>query len=117
MSLKYKLNQILSKKISRAFTKQKYFEFGDKPHKLLARQLRKMENDRTIHKIKNENGHLCTTQGDLNDQFRQLYEGLYSSKSNSGPRDMQEIWINVNCQHWINMTVEPSMLKLHVKKF
>lgn len=39
-ALKHKLNEILSDKISRAFmfTNQKYFEFGDKPHKLLARQ-------------------------------------------------------------------------------
>ena len=62
-SLKYKLNQIL--KISTAFTytKQKYFEFGDKPHKLLARQLRKMENDKTIHKIKSEKRYTpCLTQ-------------------------------------------------------
>ncbi|KAF3845670.1 hypothetical protein F7725_002748 [Dissostichus mawsoni] len=28
-----------------------YFEFGDKPHKLLARQLRKRESDRAIHRI------------------------------------------------------------------
>lgn len=42
-ALKHKLNEILSDKISRAFmfTNQKYFEFGDKPHKLLARQLQK----------------------------------------------------------------------------
>lgn len=37
-ALKYKLNNLLSDRISRAFldTKQKFFGFGDKPHKLLA---------------------------------------------------------------------------------
>lgn len=62
-ALKYKLNQILSLRISRAFTfmKQKFFEFGDKPHNLMARQIRKLENERTIHKIQSKNGFLHTS--------------------------------------------------------
>lgn len=74
-ALKYKLNQILSERISRAFMfiKQKYSEFGDKPHKLLARQLRKIENDRTIHKIKSKTGNPLTLHKDINDRFRQFY--------------------------------------------
>lgn len=74
-ALKHKLNEILSDKISRAFmfTKQKYFEFGDKPHKLLARQLQTMENDRTIHKIKLGSGTLLTSSKDINERFRQFY--------------------------------------------
>lgn len=41
-ALKFKLNQILSAKIIMIFqyTKQKNVEFGDKPHKLLAPQIR-----------------------------------------------------------------------------
>lgn len=40
-ALKYEYNKILSARISKAFlyTKLKYFEFNDKPHRLLARQL------------------------------------------------------------------------------
>lgn len=55
-ALKYKLNNLLSDKISRAFmyVKQTYFEFGDKPHKLLARHLRKRESDRAIHAIRSD---------------------------------------------------------------
>lgn len=50
-SLKCDYNKIFLAKVSKAFlyTKQKYLEFGDKPHRLLAWQLRKQENDRTIH--------------------------------------------------------------------
>lgn len=86
-ALKYKLNKILSDKISRAFTftKQKYFEFGDKPHKLLARQLRKLENDRTIHKIKSGAGIALTSHSDINDRFKQFYETLYTSEHNASP--------------------------------
>lgn len=52
-AFKYKLNQILCSKISKSFqyVKQKYFEFGDKPQKLLARQLRKIASERAIYKI------------------------------------------------------------------
>lgn len=62
--------------------KQKYFEFGDKPHKLLARQLRKIENDRSIHSIKSVSGAALTLPTDINNRFKQFYEALYSSKTN-----------------------------------
>lgn len=81
-ALKFKLNKI---RICRVFifTKQRYFEFGDKPHKLLARQLRKLENDRTIHKIKSGSGDVPTYPKNINDRFRQFYETLYTSEVNS----------------------------------
>jgi len=68
-TLKYEYNKIVSAKLSKAFlyTRQKYFEFGDKPHKLLARQLRKMENDRMIHKVKGHNNTILTKPKDIND--------------------------------------------------
>lgn len=83
-ALKYQLNQILSEKISKVFTftKQTYFEFGDKPHKLLARQLRKRESDRTIHTIKSESGTTVTSHRDINNTFCQFYEKLYTSQAN-----------------------------------
>lgn len=62
LNLRYQYNKIISEKFSRSlmFMKQKYFEFGDKPHKLLSRQLRKLENDRIIHQIKSESNELLT---------------------------------------------------------
>lgn len=91
-ALKYKLNQILSSNNNRAFTfvRQKYFEFGDKPHKLLARQLKKLENSRMIYKIRSRNGNLVTSHKDINDNFRQFHESLYTSHSTAGPKDMQD---------------------------
>lgn len=86
-ALKYELNKILSDKISRAFVfaKQKHFEFGDKPHKLLARQLRKIENDRAIHKINSGAGTALTSHKDINDRFTQFYKNLYTSEHNASP--------------------------------
>ncbi len=66
-SLTCEYNTILSAKVSKAFlyTKQKYFEFSDKPHRLLARQLRKQENDRTIHKVRSATGEILTSPKDM----------------------------------------------------
>lgn len=66
-TLKYEYNKIMSVKISNAFlyTRQRFFEFGDKPHKLLAWQLWKMENDRTIHKIKAHDNMILTKAKDI----------------------------------------------------
>lgn len=69
--------------------KQKYFEFGEKPQKLLARQLRKIENDCTIYRIKLESGALLTSPKDINSRFKQFYQLLYSSKATADPAVMQ----------------------------
>lgn len=56
--LKYEYNTILSKRTGSllARTQQSYFELGDKPHKLLARQLRHVQASRAIPKIKDKKG-------------------------------------------------------------
>lgn len=91
-ALKYEYNKILSAKISKAFlyTKQKHFEFNDKPHRLLARQLRKQENDCMIHKIKSDKGEILIKPKDINDRFLQFYKNLYTSKSNTDYTAMQD---------------------------
>lgn len=60
LALRYKYNQLSSDRITKAFihTQQKYLELGEKPHKLLDRQLRKFLNDRTISKVKSQSGDL-----------------------------------------------------------
>lgn len=85
LSLRYRYNKILSDCITRAFlfTQQKYFEFGEKPHKLLARQLRKIESDRTITQVKSEHGDLLVSYKDINQRFQQFYEELYSSRTSA----------------------------------
>lgn len=56
---------------------------------MLARQLRKLENDRAIHKIKSLSGSILTSPKDINDRFRQFYESLYTSEVNSVEGTMQ----------------------------
>lgn len=94
LSLRYKYNQLLSDRITRSFifTQKKYFEFGEKPHKLLARHLRKLENGRTISKVKSEHGVILTSQKDINYRFRKFYESLYSSKAGSDDLIIQKFF-------------------------
>lgn len=98
LSLRYKYNQLLSDRITRSFifTQQKYFEFGEKPHRLLARHLRKLENDRTISKVKSEHGVILTSQKDINHRFRKFYESLYSSKAGSDDLIIQTFFDSCN---------------------
>ena len=90
-ALKFEYNKILSAKISRTFLyiKQKHFEFNDKPHRLLARILKKQVSDRTIHKIKSDKGETLMKPKDINDRFLQFYKNLYTSKKDSDNITMQ----------------------------
>lgn len=92
-ALKYRLNHILSAQILRLFqpTKQMHFEFGDKPQKLLACQLHKLQDERTIYKIRSDKGDLLTLPKDINDRFLNYYQTLYSAKTHS----------SVNMQHFM----------------
>lgn len=94
-TLKYKLNELLADKICKAFifTKQKYFEFGDKPHKLLARQLRKIENDKTIHKIRSKAGKILSAPKEINEEFKQFFKALYTPELNT-PSETMQLFLN-----------------------
>ena len=63
--------------------KQTFFKFGDKPCKLLARQLRKRDSDRAIHKIRSGTDTPVTSHNDINNAFRHYYETLYSSQAHA----------------------------------
>ena len=80
--LKYRLNKIYSDQVIKLYqqTKQVHFEFGDKPQKLLARQLRRLDDEKTIHSIRSVQGNTLTIPRDINDTFLQYYQNLYSSK-------------------------------------
>lgn len=90
LQLRYEYNNIVSTKINRTFhfIKQKYFEFGERPHKLLARQLRKIDSERTIHKIKTKGGTHFIASKDINQCFKDFYSKLYSSNTDLDPQVM-----------------------------
>lgn len=73
-----------------------YFEFGDKPHKLLARHLRKRESDRAIHAIRSDSGLLINSYKDINTAFRRFYEQLYTSQCNALPEIIQDFLSKCN---------------------
>jgi len=52
---------------------------------LLARQLKKIEADRTIHRIRDSKGHILLNPKKINARFLQFYSDLYTSKCNSDP--------------------------------
>ena len=81
--LKYEYNTILSSQVCDQLFKirQKHFELGDKPHKLLAQQLRGLQVSRAIHKIKSKTGELVVDPKSINNHFREYYAELYMSKA------------------------------------
>lgn len=95
------------------FTKQKYFEFGDKPHKLHARQLHKLESERAIHRIKSDNGEPLTSHKDINERFEQFYERLYTSQMRATPGDMPAFLDECKLHILNRLLWEP---RLHVEK-
>lgn len=83
LKLKYEYNTILSGQVCDQLFKirQKHFELGDKPHKLLARQLRGLQANRAIHKISSKSGEIVIDPKGINDCFREYYAQLYTSKA------------------------------------
>lgn len=74
------MKQVCSQLIS---CRQKTFLVGDKPHKLLARLLRKSQASQAILAVKNKNGQLVTDPKDINKCFEEFYCELYSSYSSA----------------------------------
>ena len=70
LKLEYEYNTILSSQVGDQLFKitQKHFELGDKPHKLLAQQLRGLQASRLMYKIKSKAGELVTDPKSINDR-------------------------------------------------
>lgn len=62
LKLQYEYNSILGEQVSKMILKlkQKNFELGEKPHKLLARQLKGEQTKRSIYKIRSSSGLMLT---------------------------------------------------------
>ena len=81
INLKYEYNTILTKQVSDQLSHlcTHYFELGDKPHTLLARQLRGQQNSRAI--LRSGAGDMLTHPKSINRRFREFYQELYKSKA------------------------------------
>lgn len=67
--------------------KQTFYDQGEKPGKLLAWQIKKIESDRAINTIRNEQGELTTDPTEINNTFVSYYKTLYNSDN---PRDLSK---------------------------
>ena len=62
-------------------TRQTYFEFGDKPSKLLALQLRQRYSQNLISQIRSPDLGVTSNTSDINTCFNNFYKSLYQSES------------------------------------
>ncbi len=71
-------------------SRQKLFALGDKPHRLLARQLRHSQASQAILQIKNKKGQIVTDQQGINKCFEDFYRNLYSSNNTASQDEINE---------------------------
>ena len=87
-TLKY--NILNTYQAERAITKskQRYYELGEKAHKVLAWQLKAEESKRTINAIETLTKEISFDPTEINNTFKKYYEDLYTSQSSD---DLSEI--------------------------
>ncbi|KAF7641888.1 hypothetical protein LDENG_00269250 [Lucifuga dentata] len=81
ISAKTKLNMEYSDHVQKllSFSRQKFYQYGNKPSWLLAYQLNSERNERTIKAIKTSEGTTSYDPVIINNTFRNFYENLYTS--------------------------------------
>lgn len=79
---KLQYNTLNTYKIERAIlrTKQRYYELGEKAHKVLSLQLKAEESSRTINAIQTEASLISYNPTEINDAFKHFYSNLYKSE-------------------------------------
>lgn len=105
LKLKYEYNSILSDQVGDQLLKlrQKYFEFWDKPQKLLARQLRGLHANRAIHQIRSKTEKMVTDPKGINERFMEYYQQLYTSKAK---RNISDWMAHLDIQKLSNIAKE-----------
>lgn len=111
-ALKYEYNSVMSKNVSKLLVqvRQRYFEFGDRPHRLLARELRQTQASRAIHCIKSKDGTLLTDPEKINNCFAYFYANVYQSQGEPDCEAMEEFFENLTLPKL--STVSTSLLAL-----
>ena len=80
--LRAKYDKLTSDNVAKSliWTKQAYYDQGEKPSKLLAWRVKKIQAERTISSIKSTSDNLITDPREINNIFRNFYELLYKSE-------------------------------------
>ncbi|CAI5685458.1 unnamed protein product [Oreochromis niloticus] len=96
--LKYEFNSILTQKMefSLFWARQKYFEDGDKPGKLLARYIKQKEAQTIIAAIRAQDGTLVSKPSEVNEAFRDFYMQLYSSEVQANSQEINSFLSPLN---------------------
>lgn len=83
------LLDLLDKQIQRKYilSKRKFYEFGNKASKMLARALQISKSNATIHHIIDPSGNKLNKTPDIARQFVQYYSKLYNLTGPSLPKD------------------------------
>lgn len=76
-------------------SRQTYYEFGDKPSKILAHQIWQCSSSLHITQINTADGITINPQT-INDQFRDLYASLYTSESSSDETQYENFFRSLN---------------------
>lgn len=66
-------------------TKHRFYEHGEKSGRLLAHQIKVMEEKNQINEITTKSGKLTSNQKEINNEFKDFYAGLYSSEVGNEP--------------------------------
>lgn len=70
------------------FSKQKYYEYANKPNRLLAHLIKKTQNERTIKSMKTPDASITYDAASINKLFRNFYKSLYKSQVTAGQSDI-----------------------------
>lgn len=98
LKIKCEYNEMLGQQVGNYIRKlkEKHFELGDKPDKLLARQLKGVQADRAIHKISSATRQLITDPKLINNEFFNFFSQLYTSKSKPTDSALDEFLDSLN---------------------
>ena len=86
-----KINLNMSNEITTQmnYVRQKHYEFGNKPSKLLAHQLKKEQTERTIKAI-NFNDNITYYPKEINQAFFEFYNTLYKSQNSHSQEELDQ---------------------------
>ena len=87
--MRAKYDKLTSDKVAKSlmWTKQTYYDQGEKAGKLLAWRVKKTQTERTINNIKSTSGNLTTDPLEINKNFRDFYESTYKSEYTENSED------------------------------
>uniref|UniRef100_A0A3B1J7U7 Reverse transcriptase domain-containing protein n=1 Tax=Astyanax mexicanus TaxID=7994 RepID=A0A3B1J7U7_ASTMX len=126
LQYKFEYNNILNQRVENLLLKlkRKYFELGEKPEGLLARQLRDIRANQAIHEIYSISGHSITNHQEINNRFRDYYSDLYMSRFAASEPDLDSFFNNLaipklsdSAREALDSPIDPSEIQDAIDSF